>query len=150
MLRCKKRTLIMIIFIVGNLMLLPLFQKSLVCSAKNFQEAKRKTLYHTIKKHHSNPRLVSAIITVESNWKADAVSNRGAVGLMQVMPSSAKMVGLEYSKRDLMVPHKNIEAGCKILKMYQNKTNTLAGALHKYSGGARDYYPRVKRVMASL
>ena len=66
---------------------------------------------------------------------------------MQVMPASAKMVGLNYSKEDLKCPEKNIKAGTAILKYYQRTSRTLEEALNKYSGGAVGYAQKVLRRM---
>ena len=59
-----------------------------------------------------NPLLVRALIQVESNYKPKARSPRGAMGPMQLMPSTAK----EYSVRNPFDPRANIEAGIKHLK----------------------------------
>ena len=63
--------------------------------------------------------------------------------ISQEKPESAKMVGLNYTKHDLFDIDKNIEAGCKILKYYQDRTRTLEQALHLYSGGATNYAKKV-------
>jgi soluble lytic murein transglycosylase-like protein len=54
---------------------------------------------------------VRAIITVESNWRSDAVSEKGAVGLMQLMPGTAKRFGI----RNRFDSAANIEAGVRYL-----------------------------------
>jgi soluble lytic murein transglycosylase len=99
-----------------------------------------------VKLHHSDPKLVAAIITVESNWKPKAVSNKGAIGLMQVLPTSGKIYA-GVSRADLFDPEKNIQVGCKILKMYQRQSKTLGEALAKYSGGAANYHRKVIKEM---
>jgi membrane-bound lytic murein transglycosylase MltF len=65
-------------------------------------------------KQRSQPRydpLISAIIHVESRGNPRAVSRRGARGLMQVMPSHARRLGI----RDLFEPSANVRAGMRIL-----------------------------------
>lgn len=86
------------------------------------------------------------MIDVESNWNPKAVSSVGAVGLMQVRPASARMVGLNYNRADLLCPEKNIQAGTRILKHYQRVTGgNMEKALDLYSGGARGYYRKVMK-----
>jgi soluble lytic murein transglycosylase-like protein len=58
------------------------------------------------------PALVKAVIHAESGFDPNAVSSRGAIGLMQVMPRTADMVGLS----DPYHPFDNIQAGVKYLK----------------------------------
>lgn len=69
------------------------------------------------KKNNVDPFLVAAIIKNESNFKHDAVSKVGAVGLMQIMPETgrwiAEQMGLEsYQDSDLYHTKKNIRMGC--------------------------------------
>ena len=54
-------------------------------------------------------RMMASIVWNESRFNIDAVSSRGAMGLMQFMPRTAKRFGLEGE--DLKNPKKNIEAG---------------------------------------
>ena len=69
-------------------------------------------------KYNLEPELVSSLIGAESGFDKDAVSNAGAVGLMQVLPSTAveisNKLGVEYY--DLHSPRDNIEFGCYYLK----------------------------------
>ena len=67
----------------------------------------------TAAKHQVSPVLVKAVIQAESNYNPDAVSQNGAVGLMQILPSTARAMGVN----DARDPQKNITAGVKYLKM---------------------------------
>jgi soluble lytic murein transglycosylase-like protein len=57
------------------------------------------------------PELIAAFIDVESRWNPRAVSNKGAVGLMQLMPATAQRFGA----RDSFDPEQNIAAGTRYL-----------------------------------
>jgi soluble lytic murein transglycosylase len=57
------------------------------------------------------PELIAAFIDVESRWNPRAVSNKGAVGLMQLMPATAERFGA----RDPFDPEQNIAAGTRYL-----------------------------------
>ncbi|MFZ0593451.1 MAG: lytic transglycosylase domain-containing protein [Bryobacteraceae bacterium] len=56
--------------------------------------------------------LVRAIIDVESRWQPGAVSNKGAIGLMQLMPATAR----EYGTRHPFWIHENIRGGVAYLR----------------------------------
>lgn len=66
----------------------------------------------TARRYQVSPILVKAVIQAESNFNPRAVSQRGALGLMQVMPSTGRSVGVQ----NLMDPQSNITAGVKYLK----------------------------------
>jgi soluble lytic murein transglycosylase-like protein len=62
--------------------------------------------------HHVEPRLVQAMIMVESNFNPRAVSRAGAQGLMQLMPHTAA----RYQVVDPFDPRANVEGGIRYLK----------------------------------
>lgn len=77
--------------------------------------------------------LVMAVIQTESRFNPNALSHKGAVGLMQVMPSTAKQIGI---MGDLKDPQTNIDAGCRYLSMMMNRfEGQLPLALAAYNAG---------------
>lgn len=72
-------------------------------------------IYDIAVRHAINPQLVAALIHVESAFNPRAVSRKGARGLMQLLPATARRFGVNR-KRDLFNPTKNLEAGVKYLK----------------------------------
>lgn len=90
-----------------------------------------------------DPFLVAAVIEAESNWDAGARSARGAEGLMQVMPATARdMVALEfvdgdaYPADDLLDPRVNIEYGCAYLSyLLEYFDGSVDRAIAAYNGG---------------
>jgi soluble lytic murein transglycosylase len=98
------------------------------------------TVYEESQLYELDYRLVLAVIKVESNFKHDAVSNRGARGLMQVKPSLAKFIardaGVSYSGRDcLSEPENNIKLGVYHLSQLMEDFKDMAIALHAYNAG---------------
>jgi soluble lytic murein transglycosylase-like protein len=93
-----------------------------------------------------DPRLVKAVISVESSWKPSALSSKGATGLMQVHHPTWKH---KWTRQELRNPEINLIAGITILKKYMMESETLNQALYKYSGGAKDYVAKVKQQMGS-
>lgn len=77
-----------------------------------------------------DPLLVRALIQVESNYKPRARSSRGAMGLMQIMPSVAR----EYNVRNAYDPQANITAGVQKLKVLIDKWGMELG-LAAYNAG---------------
>ena len=80
--------------------------------------------------HGVDPLLVSALIQVESNYQARARSRKGAMGLMQLMPSTARV----YKVRNPFDPRANIEAGIKHLKSLIDRFGVELG-LAAYNAG---------------
>ena len=83
--------------------------------------------------HGVDPMLVSALIQVESGYRPSARSRKGAMGLMQLMPSTAR----EYKVRNPFEPKANIEAGIKHLKTLIDRfgATRLELALAAYNAG---------------
>jgi len=81
--------------------------------------------------HGVDPLLVRALIEVESGYRPQARSPKGAMGLMQLMPSTAR----EYKVRNPFEPRANIEAGIKHLKSLIDQFDGVELALAAYNAG---------------
>lgn len=80
------------------------------------------------------PNLILAIIKVESHGNPLAVSNKGARGIMQVMPEHRKYFGL--NEGDLFDAEKNIMAGTRLLREELNRFGNEFDALRAYNCGS--------------
>jgi soluble lytic murein transglycosylase-like protein len=84
------------------------------------------------RKHGVDNSLVKAVIRAESDFDKNAVSRKGAQGLMQLMPETAK----ELAVKDSFDPHENINAGVRYLKRQLNNfQNNVPLALAAYNAG---------------
>jgi len=86
-----------------------------------------------------DPALIASVINCESSFKKDSVSESGAIGLMQIMPSTAEFVAniieIEYQESSLYDPKINIRIGTKYLSYLLIKFNDCFTALCAYNAG---------------
>jgi soluble lytic murein transglycosylase-like protein len=109
------------------------------------------------------PSLVRAVIVAESGCDPNAISRRGARGLMQLMPSTAR----QYGVRDVLDPEQNIQGGTRYLRdLLDRYQNDLERVLAAYNAGPAavdqhagtippfretlEYVPRVLRIYHNL
>jgi hypothetical protein len=112
-------------------------------------------------KYGVSPKLLAAVAKVESGYDRHAVSKVGARGLMQLMPATAKGLGVD----DAFDPEQAIEGGAKLLarNLREFKSVPLAlaaynaggGAVHRYGGippfaETQAYVPKVQKELAAL
>lgn len=113
------------------------FSTTLASSVKNLEE----TISQAAGKYGLEPSLLKAVIKVESNFNPHAQSGAGAQGLMQLMPATARSLGVENP----FDPTQNVEGGAKYLKKLLDRYNgdvplALAaynagpGNVHRYGG----------------
>lgn len=118
-------------------------------------------LYDAAKRHDVHPRIVVELARAESNFRATAVSYKGAVGLLQIMPATGRRFGL--SRSELFDPKKNLDAGVRYLAWLLQRfdgdlTKALAGynagegAVDRFSGVPpyRETQRYVKKILAGL
>ena len=89
-------------------------------------------------KYSVSPSLVASLINVESSYNPNAVSSKGAVGLGQILPTTAKYLNTYYhinNDTDLTNPATNIEYTCMYLMYLSNKFPSLKAILASYNAG---------------
>lgn len=83
-------------------------------------------------KYDIEPSIIKALISAESDWDVTAVSGKGAMGLMQLMPSTAEDMQIQNP----FDPEQNIEAGTKYLRLLLNRfSGDLELAVAAYNAG---------------
>ncbi|TKT80428.1 lytic transglycosylase domain-containing protein [Aquamicrobium sp. LC103] len=86
--------------------------------------------------HGISPALAHAVIRVESNYRQDARGQAGEIGLMQIKPATARMLGYSGSVKGLYDPDTNIRYGMKYLAMAQELGGgSTCGTILKYNAG---------------
>ena len=99
-----------------------------------------------------DPKVIAAIIVVESGARPKAVSKVGDYGLMQVRWKVHKR-DIQHrfpavkTAEDLLDSYVNIMIGTEIFARYQSQRNTLRGALLRYSGGNKTMADKVLRLL---
>ena len=92
-------------------------------------------IYEMAGRYAINPYLVAAVVQVESSFNPRAVSRKGAHGLMQLLPATARRFGVQRRK-DLFDPAKNLEAGIRYLKWLSERfSGDAARVLAAYNAG---------------
>lgn len=98
-------------------------------------EAARRDIRAIVKeasaRHDVDPLLVDSVIQVESGYNALAVSNKGAEGLMQLIPATARRFGV----KNTFDPRDNIEGGVRYLKYLKETFKDDRLALAAYNAG---------------
>jgi len=114
-----------------------------------------KHINHYSKVYAIDPLLIESVITMESGFNSKAVSPKGALGLMQLMPGTAK----DMAVKDPFNPEENIKGGSKYLRLIMDMFNgDLTKTLAAYNAGpqkVRFYkgvppYPETKRYVNNV
>ena len=101
-------------------------------SSSNFPSTYVDTINTACNRHGVDPALVHALVKVESDFNPYALSRKGAMGLMQLMPQTA----LDMNVGNSFNPHENIDGGVKYLRyLIDRYEGNLSLALAAYNSG---------------
>ncbi len=117
--------------------------KNYSVSLKHFKKYKKKyasTIAAAATKYNLDPKLLHAMIYAESAYNSKAVSSAGAVGMMQLMPATARRYGVT-NRRD---PAQNIDGGAHymkdLLKMFNSNLKLAVAAYNAGEGAVKKYH----------
>lgn len=131
----KRKVLVLLIFIIISIFLVKIIYNNVLnfVYRKDYSEYVEK--YSKI--YEVDEKLIYAIIKNESNFDNQAVSSVGAVGLMQIMESTAEDVAkdLQIEEYDLHSPEDNIKIGTKYFSYLLEKYEKPSLALAAYNAG---------------
>jgi soluble lytic murein transglycosylase len=88
-------------------------------------------IFDTAQEQRVPPALVKAVIAAESHFNPQAVSPKGAQGLMQLMPATARDLGV----RDPLEARDNVRGGARYLRRLMNRYGDLSRTLAAYNAG---------------
>ena len=88
-------------------------------------------IYREARRNGLSPELVAAVVHTESDFRPRLVSNKNAHGLMQLIPSTAKLMGAN----NMFDPEQNVAAGTRYLRYLLNRFGDQTIALAAYNAG---------------
>ncbi len=106
-------------------------------------------------KYRVEHTLIHSIIRAESNYDRFAVSSKGALGLMQLMPATA----IQYGVKNVFDPRENIEGGVKylkdLIKLFDGKTDLVLAAYNAGQEAVKKYngippYPETRNYISKI
>ena len=98
------------------------------------REYLERLVQETAGRHRVDPALVEAVVGTESSWNPRAISHKGAVGLMQLIPGTAEQMGV----RNAFDPQENLEGGVRYLRsLLERYDGDLHLSLAAYNAGER-------------
>lgn len=110
---------------------------TIILGANNYTLKYKNEIVAISRQNQLNPSLVAAIIYAESGFNKNAKSQKGAVGLMQIMPQTAQWIATDIGVEnfDLQDPQTNISFGCFYLQYLFSKFDTEIEVLCAYNAG---------------
>lgn len=136
----KKRSVIFIIFFMIIFLAFTIYVNKNNILRQFYPTEYNEYVEKYCKEYNVDKYLIYATIKAESNFNSDALSSKGAKGLMQLMDSTAKDIAkelkIEIDNDDLFEPEISINLGAKYISKLINKYNNYGLALAAYNAGS--------------
>ena len=132
-----KKVIMVMIIIIGVIIITILINKLTIkiLYKKDYSEYVSKYS----QEYNVDENLIYALIKAESNFEADAVSNKNAQGLMQLMPATAEEVAskndIKLTEKNILEPEININLGTKYISTLLERYACVEIALAAYNAG---------------
>ncbi|MBI1870425.1 MAG: lytic transglycosylase domain-containing protein [Chlamydiae bacterium] len=128
--------ILMVIYVLG----FPLVFGLIKARKHLFPVSYRSLICQVAREYHLDPLWVAALIYAESGFRANAVSKSGAMGLMQLMPETARDLAhekklKEFKVENLMDSKTNVQLGCLYLEKLKGEFKDLEKVLVAYNAG---------------
>ena len=121
--------IILVVICINKLMIKTLYKKEYSEYVSKYSQ-----------KYDVDENLIYALIKAESNFEEDAISNKNAQGLMQLMPSTAEDIAkknrIELTEDNILEPEININLGTKYISTLLEKYECIEIALAAYNAGS--------------
>lgn len=136
----KRKFIIFLIIFILLFLLFVVFKVQDIVLKQIYPTTYSEYVYKYSEENDIDPLLTFAIIKAESNFNTNVVSSSGAIGLMQLMPSTAeevgKKVGTDVGEKEILYePEENIKIGTSYYKHLLDKYNNYLVALAAYNAG---------------
>jgi soluble lytic murein transglycosylase-like protein len=110
----------------------PVASSTMGAAGQAYRQKIEEMIRETSARYNVDPALIRAVIETESNWNSTAVSRKGALGLMQLVPGTAQQLGVSNA----FDPKQNVDGGVRYLHTLLERYNgDLDKALAAYNAG---------------
>lgn len=135
----KKAIKIAKILVIAIIILISIIALRTIIIKINYPQKYSEYVEKYAQEYNIEKELIYAMIKAESGFKHDAISNKEAIGLMQLMEGTAyevaKEIGQEITKQDLINAETNIKLGTKYISNLLNKYRNIELAITAYNAG---------------
>lgn len=152
----KKAFYTLHMLLLGFFLLFSLSEGKAEDKSTSLPESRYHGIVNTVaKKYYLPPELIHSIIRAESNYDPFAISPKGAMGLMQLMPETARI----YKVKNVFDPQDNIEGGVKylndLIKLFNSDTDLVLAAYNAGQEAVKKYggippYPETKSYIKNV